>query len=342
MTQNVLITGGAGFIGSKLAERLASENYRVTVYDCLMYGRQFGEHVEKISNNIELIDGDVRDEKKLSKLFGQKKFDIVFHLADIVGIYPCDERKKESYDIATEGTENIAKLCRKYGSKLISNSTSSIYGDFPEVECFDEDFKIDPDRIKDQYSKNSFQKEQIIKEIIPDSVILRPATLAGKSFRDRYDLFPNSIVLSKIVGNLKLYYPQNMRILIGIDDLIDAYVNIIKSELVPGFYNISHYSMPKLELANTIGRIMDNVSRDYPKDWIKVEREETKDKRNLRILTDKARDIYAIEPQKTLEETMKPLIKFTDENLKDLINNRLKGVINIRWETFKEIYGFKF
>ena len=125
----VAVTGGAGFIGSHLVERLLSLGAEATVIDNFLFGSKIehlGEH-----RNLSIIEGDIRDAELVSYAFRDK--DIVFHLAAFVGVEETQRMPLEVLDIEIQGTLNVLKSAIKSGAKqFIFGSSSEVYGDSSE------------------------------------------------------------------------------------------------------------------------------------------------------------------------------------------------------------------
>lgn len=147
-----LITGGAGFIGSSLADNLLKEN-KVVVIDnfCNFYDPSIKENniKEALENdNYKLYRGDIRDEELLDKIFNENKIDCVVHLAAMAGVRPSIENPVLYQDVNCMGTQNILEIMKKYDvKKLVMASSSSVYGNnktvpFKETDIVD--FAISP------------------------------------------------------------------------------------------------------------------------------------------------------------------------------------------------------
>ncbi|PJA01255.1 LPS biosynthesis protein WbpP [bacterium (Candidatus Gribaldobacteria) CG_4_10_14_0_2_um_filter_41_16] len=135
----ILITGGAGFIGSNLAEKLAGQGQQVAVLDNLATGRL--SNLKKIENQIQFIQADIRDLDSLRESF--KGFDFVFHLAALPGVFFSVQKPDQCNQTNIEGTLNVLLAARDNKVKrVVFASSSSIYGG-----CFDinqEDQKPQP------------------------------------------------------------------------------------------------------------------------------------------------------------------------------------------------------
>ena len=145
---NYLITGGAGFIGSTLVERLLREGNKVVIVDIFndFYDpeikkkniRPFLEHPD-----FQVYQVDIRDREGLEKVFAENKFDFIMHLAAMAGVRPSIENPMLYQDVNGMGTQNVLEMARKYNvKKLVLASSSSVDGNCKEVP-FREDMIVD-------------------------------------------------------------------------------------------------------------------------------------------------------------------------------------------------------
>ncbi len=133
--KTILVTGGAGFIGSNLIEELLGYGARVICFDDLSTGKLentiFGSHTSK--DGIEFVKGDVNLKKDLERVFTGREIDYVFHYAARVGVIRTTERPLEVF-ADLEGIKNILELSRKYGvKKVMFASSSEVYGEPVEI-----------------------------------------------------------------------------------------------------------------------------------------------------------------------------------------------------------------
>ena len=135
--KKILITGGAGFIGSHLADKLISEGYEVVVIDNISTGSK--KNLNKLAKFYKV---DIK-EKKINNIFEKEKPDAVFHLAAQINVRESVADPKEDADINIIGGLNILENCRKYNVKKIifSSTGGAIYGDakvLPTPESYTE------------------------------------------------------------------------------------------------------------------------------------------------------------------------------------------------------------
>ncbi len=134
LTEKVLVTGGAGFIGSNLAQELIKKGAKVSILDNLVTG--FRENLEEIDGNFEFIEGDLNDDDKLD--LALEDVDTVFHQAALPSVPRSVENPLETHDACVNGTFNLlVKSKQKNVRRLIYAASSSAYGDqetLPKVE----------------------------------------------------------------------------------------------------------------------------------------------------------------------------------------------------------------
>lgn len=129
-----LITGGAGFIGSTLVNRLSDDNEIVIVDDLSMGDEKNISNIEK--SNISFIHGSVTDKSLMEDLFQNRKFDYIFHLAAVASVADSVERPVQTHEVNFESTLTILELCRTYQpdlKRLVFSSSAAVYGDEPTL-----------------------------------------------------------------------------------------------------------------------------------------------------------------------------------------------------------------
>ena len=183
--ESILITGGAGYIGSILTPMLLDLGHRVTLFDSMVYGALPLLGYSR-NPNLSIIKGDIRDRDALGK--AMKEHDWVFHLAAIVGYPACAADPQLCISTNVEGTRNVVELMGK-GQRLIFASTGSTYGKVEGVAT--EETPIAPLTL---YGKSKRDGEIVVGESNRDYTILRFATVFGSSPRMRIDLLINDFV----------------------------------------------------------------------------------------------------------------------------------------------------
>ena len=142
---NFLVTGGAGFIGSHLVERLLAEGHHVLCldnfdefYDPALKRRNLRQVLE--DPKFRLIEGDLREERILERIFGEEKIDIVAHLAARAGVRPSIQNPLLYAEVNIRGTLNLLEACRRNNiGRLVFASSSSVYGNNRKIPFAEND-----------------------------------------------------------------------------------------------------------------------------------------------------------------------------------------------------------
>ena len=138
--KNILVTGGAGFIGSHLVDKLLENNNQIRVLDILLNGNKLSKNSKKC---IEFINGDVRDKNTMNKVL--KNIDYVFHMAAYLGVDDVAINPIETMEVESIGTQNLIKCSLKHDvEKIIYISTSGVYGKVEFENAVNEDFLVSP------------------------------------------------------------------------------------------------------------------------------------------------------------------------------------------------------
>ena len=173
---NILVTGGAGYIGSHIVEQLAKTKARVIIIDNLETG-----YKKLINKNAIFVKGDIKNFKQLSKLFYKYKVNSVIHLAAYLNISEAEKNKKKYFENNVRGTLNVVKCCKNTNIKnIVFSSSCSIYGN--TKGAVDENKKANP---KGYYAYTKYEGEKIIKKYAKkfkyNFAILRYFNIAGAS-----------------------------------------------------------------------------------------------------------------------------------------------------------------
>jgi nucleoside-diphosphate-sugar epimerase len=245
--RHVLVTGGGGYIGCLLVERLLERGYRVRVLDSLYWGEGPLDHVR---DRIELVVADVRDMPG-SALDG---VDGVIHLAGLSNDPTAEYDPEANWQMNAVATETLARDCVERGiERLVFASSCSLYDGLPPG-MHDERAPIEP---RGAYATSKRYGEEKLLELIPDGlcpVILRNGTVYGYSPRMRFDLVVNTFVKDALLlGRLQLHGGGWMwRPLVDVCDVADAMVLALEApaDRVRGeVFNVLHSNYQIRELA---------------------------------------------------------------------------------------------
>lgn len=242
---NVLVTGGAGYIGNLLVEALLSAGHKTTILDNFMYGYDSILHLVA-HPNLRIIKTDIRNED-LSYLKDQ---DVVIHLAAISGYPACEANPNSAELINFAATKRIAGHLAK-GQLLIFASTTSLYG--ANGSWCHEDTDISPASL---YGTTKYRGEQVVMER-ENSISLRWATVFGVSPRMRAGLLLHDFVEKAVhEGTLVLYSADSKRSFMHVKDCVNGYIFALQNadQMCGQIYNMGDEALnySKREIAEKI------------------------------------------------------------------------------------------
>ena len=188
--EKILITGGAGYIGSLLATQLVKIGHKVTVVDLLKYNKNSLKHLYH-HKNFKLIKKDVRNFNFIRKLVRQNEF--IIPLAALVGAPLCEKNKSEAIKTNFESIKFLVKILTKK-NKLIFLTSNSGYGVGKKNRFCDENSPLNPISL---YGKTKCDAEKEVLKL-QNVVAFRLATVFGSSFRMRSDLLVNNLTETAI------------------------------------------------------------------------------------------------------------------------------------------------
>jgi len=302
--ENILITGGAGYVGCLLAPQLLNAGYRVTVYDTFWYDDHLPDHP-----NLKKIQGDIRDAGKLADAL--KGIDKVISLACISNDASFELDEKLSTSVNLDAFEPMVVAAKKAGVKrFVYCSSSSVYGvsDKPNVT---EDHPLVPLTL---YNKYKGMCEPLLwKHQSPGftCVTIRPATVCGYSPRTRMDLSVNILTNHAINnGKITVFGGEQLRPNLHIQDMCDLYELLLKlsDEKISGqTFNAGYQNQSIMDIAQTVRRV---VQEEFPdKGEIAIVTTPSDDKRSYHINSDKIAKVIGFTPKYSIEDAVRGLCK---------------------------------
>ena len=275
-TMRVVVTGGAGYVGSVLVRQLLLEGHQVHVVDNLTFGGQSMMPLF-INPNFSFAKGDVRDKELLRNEL--KDAEVVVHLAALVGYPLCKKLPDQAHDVNVGGTSNVIE-CMPNDARLMYASTGSNYGEVSGI-CT-EDTPLNPLSL---YGQTKTRAEQMCLER-GNSVGLRFATAYGLSPRPRLDLMINDFCWQAIHQRYLVVYEKHFRrTFIHVVDIARAMCHMIAKweTLQYQVYNVGHESLnfTKEDIVHLIEKRVqflvyfaefgkDEDRRDYEVDYSRV------------------------------------------------------------------------
>jgi len=298
----VLVTGGAGYLGSVLLRKLLAKGYQVRTIDGLWYGKEpIAEVLE--NKNFEIIIDDIRNLVVTVK--AMKNVDAVIHLASIVGMPASSIEPKSSEEINYLATKNIAELCQLHGIETyIFASTCSVYGNQPN-KLITEKSPLAP---MDFYATQKYLSERAASWLNKAPTILRFGTLFGLSPRMRFDLVINLFVAQAIKeGKITVHGGKQYRPFLHVNDAADSLIFALEKNLT-GTYNVISENYTIMEAAEKISKIT----------GCKVEiSTNNEDNRNYKVSAEKIRQV-GYNPTKKIEDAIEEIGRaLEDGTIKD-------------------------
>ena len=327
MKKKVLLTGGAGYIGVVLLEKLLKKNYTVRLLDNFLFGK---DAIKPYIKKIEVVAKDIRKVTK-KDLDG---IEAVIHLAGLSNDPMADFDPKGNFEINTQGTIRLAGLCKELRIRRFTfGSSASIYdrGILKRTRVQKEEMVVKP---KAFYSVSKYRAEKELLKMADENfapLIFRQGTVYGFSPRMRYDLVVNTM-LKTALSEEKIYVfcgGVQWRPLVDVEDVAEAHIKAIempKNKLKGQIINLLYKNYQILEVARKVKGIIEKEKKKTIA--IIVDHSPRKD-RSYRISGEKIKEILGWQPKISVEESVKKMIKKIKEyGYTDYSNPRYS---NITW-----------
>jgi UDP-glucose 4-epimerase len=235
-----LITGGAGFIGSHLSDKLISNGYKVTILDDLSTGKMGNiTHLEN-NDNFKLVIGTILNDRLVDKLV--ENCDLIFHLAAAVGVELIVKKPMESLTTNIKGSEIVLEMAYRYHKKVLITSTSEIYGKNVNGPLKEDDDRIlgSPLKTRWSYSTAKAVDEMLAyiywKEKSVPSVIVRLFNTVGPRQTGSYGMVMPRFISQALKNEPVTVYGdgKQSRCFIHVKDVVDALVKLIEEPKAVG------------------------------------------------------------------------------------------------------------
>lgn len=323
--KNVLVIGGAGYIGSALLPKLLDRGYNVRLLDLLLYG---SEPIEPVMHHphLEIIQGDFLQMQQVVE--AMRGMDAVIHLGAIVGDPACELCTGLTVEVNLMAARMIAELarCMKL-DRMIFASTCSVYGASDEV--LDERSSLNPVSL---YASSKMATEKVLLGLATSDfapVILRFGTIYGLSGRTRFDLVINLLTAKAVTeGKITVFGGKQWRPFVHVDDAALAVLMVLESPLpvVRGqIFNVGSNAQNY-----TIQQVAEIINGIVPEATIE-EVEGGSDARNYCVNFNKIQNTIGFAPQWTVEQGVRQVIDaLADGKIDDYHNSQYSNVAYLR------------
>ena len=261
----VLITGGAGFIGSHLAQHYVSTGHSVSVLDNFVSGSK--KNLETIKDNVEIHQGDIREAKLVGSLVASA--DLVIHMAAALGVETILASPIESISTNIFGSETVLKAALEFNKRILIASTSEVYGKNPKQPLSETDDRVvgAPQKIRWTYSDSKAIEEATAHAMFTTSGLkvttVRFFNTVGPRQASNYGMvLPNFIKAALNNQDLRVYGDGNQtRVFCHVLDAVSAVGKLLSTETsigevfnVGGVNEISMNGLAELVIARTNSR----------------------------------------------------------------------------------------
>lgn len=302
--KRVLVTGGAGYVGSALVPRLLAAGHQVVVYDLMLFG---SDVLPKDDPALSIVKADIRNTADFARAVAGA--DAVIHLACISNDPSFELDEALSTTINYDAFEPMVQAARDAGvRRFIYASSSSVYG-ISEAADVTEEHPLLPLTL---YSKYKAMCETVLARYqAPDftCVTIRPSTVCGYAPRLRLDLTVN-ILTNHAINNRKItvFGGEQMRPNIHIDDMVDLYLLLLRlpAESIAGkVFNAGYGNLKVSEIAEIVRKV---VMEEFPDlGPIDIVRTPTDDNRSYHVNSDRIRQAIGFEANRSVEDAVRDL-----------------------------------
>lgn len=287
---NVLVTGGAGYVGGALTDKLVGSGHDVRVFDSLVYEESYRKPVP-------FVFGDVRDKDALRPHLDWA--DVVVWLAAMVGDPACQLDPERAVEV---NRDTVANLARDFDGRIMFLSTCSVYGAAKGILTEDS-----PTRPLSVYAETKLEAEAILKD--KNAITFRLGTLFGISdtySRIRMDLVVNVLTARSFKrGHMTVFGGEQYRPLIHVRDVAGGVFQNIDTDLC-GVFNLHQENM-------RISHLAEQIQAHFP--GVKLEKTPMKfeDNRNYQVSSDRAVEAFGFSPELTLQDGIRELKELLEE-----------------------------
>ncbi len=325
----VLVTGGAGYIGSVLVPQLVKSGHQVRVVDSLYFGKNC---LQSVLSKIELVKSDIRNVSP--KIF--ENTEAVVHLAALSNDPMCNLSADLTYQINTEATMRLARLAKAKGVKrLVFASTCAVYRHtWRDKNLYKENDPVAP---QEHYTRSKYLAEQAILQLATPEfavTVLRKGTVVGYSPRQRFDLVVNTMIKNALCdGIITVFDGTQHRPVVDVKDAAMTYAKLLRTpiKLINGqVFNLGSKNYLIWKVAREVKKVVEKLSKQTVK---LVHQPRVKD-RSYRVSSRKLQTVLGVVPNRSVAISATSLLKL-------LMKNRIVNFADVNYhnvERMKQLF----
>jgi UDP-glucose 4-epimerase len=314
--KNVLVTGGAGFIGSHLSERLLETGHKVLVIDDLSTGSLKNIAQLRKNKDFRFIKDTVLNRKKMGILV--RKADQMYHLAAAVGVRTIMEKPLASFLSNLKGTEVVLELAMKYNVPVLFTSSSEVYGKNDSLPFKEEDDRVYGSAYNDRWgyafakAADEFLTLAYFKEKGLPAVVVRLFNVIGSRQTGAYGMVVPRFVKQALSNQSITIYGKGSqsRCFCDVEDVVGALIKLMNCPKAPGqIFNLASEEEIKIgDLAKLIRKLTHSKSKIVRIPYHKVFGKDFADMTRRKADITKVRDLIGYQPEVSLRESLKRII----------------------------------
>jgi len=322
--QEILVTGGAGYIGAVLVPELIRDGHRVTVLDAFLYGTDPSSD-PIVHERCRRLQGDIRDFEYVDTVLEEGRFDTIIHLAAISNDPSSALDPEVTRSVNLDAVDHLMRSAKQHEvERFLYASSASVYG-VKDTENVTEDLPLDPITI---YAECKAEGEAILNGLIDDDFVgvsVRSATVCGYSPRLRLDLTINLLTDQGLTdGRIRVFGGAQMRPNVHVRDLSDFYRTLLTApaDAISGkAFNVCRENASVMSLAEMI--------RDELDPALPIETVPSDDPRSYHLCAEKARVHLGFQPRRDLVTAVRELRDAYDAG--EVPDSRSNVYRNVAW-----------
>ena len=325
MAQKILVTGGAGYIGSFVVQKLLKKGYRVNVLDSLMYGE---DGLRNFINNpgVTLFEGDITKKDDVSR--SMNGCSSVIALAAIVGDPACSLDEEYTRNVNFGATKILTEvMLEQRVRRVVFASSCSVYGTSKDIKFLTEDAKLNPVSL---YAETRIQSENyllLLKDVL-SPVILRLSTVFGVSARMRFDLAINIMVAKAVKdNNIDIFGGNQWRPFVHVQDVAEAFVLAVEADDARVSGKI--FNVGSTDSNYQIEDIADIIKDEMP--GVKVNKSTSiVDQRNYNVIFDKIHKSLNFKTEYSVRDGVREVMEFVGANHIDVGDAKYSNFLTVK------------